>query len=413
MDTQSHVLATYGRAPITMVKGDGSYLYDSDGRRYVDFCAGIATCSLGHSNPIVVDALCKQAGQLMHCSNLYHIAQQEELASLIVNEAIGIPGKIFFCNSGAEANDGIIKVARRFGHRRPAADGSPRYEVITFNKSFHGRTLGSMAATGQTKIQVEFDPLLIGFKYVDFNDIDALRAAVSKETCGIMLEAVQGEGGVNPVTPDFLRAVADLCHEKDLLLMIDEVQCGFARCGKMMGWQAICPDVKPDLVSCAKGIGGGFPMGCFWVSNRAIDDAGTQLSSIMGPGSHGSTFGGTPLACSVALAVVHEIVDKKLAKRAEQLGQHIKDTIESWGLSCVDTVRGLGLLRGVGLRPGSFEVPEGSTPAAHVNNLCREAGLLACPAGADTLRLIPALTVPESTLDEGLRILKNVLTKLC
>lgn len=413
MDTQSHVLATYGRAPITMVKGDGSYLYDSDGRRYVDFCAGIATCSLGHSNPIVVDALCKQAGQLMHCSNLYHIAQQEELASLIVNEAIGIPGKIFFCNSGAEANDGIIKVARRFGHRRPAADGSPRYEVITFNKSFHGRTLGSMAATGQTKIQVEFDPLLIGFKYVDFNDIDALRAAVSKETCGIMLEAVQGEGGVNPVTPDFLRAVADLCHEKDLLLMIDEVQCGFARCGKMMGWQAICPDVKPDLVSCAKGIGGGFPMGCFWVSNRAIDDAGTQLSSIMGPGSHGSTFGGTPLACSVALAVVHEIVDKKLANRAEQLGQHIKDTIESWGLSCVDTVRGLGLLRGVGLRPGSFEVPEGSTPAAHVNNLCREAGLLACPAGADTLRLIPALTVPESTLDEGLRILKNVLTKLC
>ena len=413
MDTQSHVLATYGRAPITMVKGDGSYLYDSDGRRYVDFCAGIATCSLGHSNPIVVDALCKQAGQLMHCSNLYHIAQQEELASLIVNEAIGIPGKIFFCNSGAEANDGIIKVTRRFGHRRPAADGSPRYEVITFNKSFHGRTLGSMAATGQTKIQVEFDPLLIGFKYVDFNDIDALRAAISKETCGIMLEAVQGEGGVNPVTPDFLRAVADLCHEKDLLLMIDEVQCGFARCGKMMGWQAICPDVKPDLVSCAKGIGGGFPMGCFWVSNRAIDDAGTQLSSIMGPGSHGSTFGGTPLACSVALAVVHEIVDKKLANRAEQLGQHIKDTIESWGLSCVDTVRGLGLLRGVGLRPGSFEVPEGSTPAAHVNNLCREAGLLACPAGADTLRLIPALTVPESTLDEGLRILKNVLTNLC
>lgn len=412
MDNQSHVLPTYGRAPITMVKGEGSYLFDSEGKRYVDFCAGIATCSLGHANPVVVDALCRQAGELMHCSNLYHIAQQEELAELIVREVVGIPGRIFFCNSGAEANDGIIKVARRFGHRRPAADGSPRFEVITFNKSFHGRTLGSMAATGQKKIQIEFDPLLIGFKYVDFNDADALRAAVSKETCGILLEAVQGEGGVNPVKPEFLRAVAELCREKDLLLMVDEVQCGFARCGTMMGWQAVCPEVKPDLISCAKGMGGGFPMGCFWVSNRAIDDAGTQLSSIMGPGSHGSTFGGTPLACSVSLAVVREMVEKNLAERAKRLGDIIKTEVESWGLPCVEGVRGLGLLRGVALRPGSFAVPEGSTPAAYVNNLCREAGLLACPAGADTLRLIPALTVPEDVLSEGLGILKTVLSKL-
>lgn len=412
MDNQSHVLPTYGRAPITMVKGEGSYLFDSEGKRYVDFCAGIATCSLGHANPVVVDALCRQAGELMHCSNLYHIAQQEELAELIVREVVGIPGRIFFCNSGAEANDGIIKVARRFGHRRPAADGSPRFEVITFNKSFHGRTLGSMAATGQKKIQIEFDPLLIGFKYVDFNDADALRAAVSKETCGILLEAVQGEGGVNPVKPEFLRAVAELCREKDLLLMVDEVQCGFARCGTMMGWQAVCPEVKPDLISCAKGMGGGFPMGCFWVSNRAIDDAGTQLSSIMGPGSHGSTFGGTPLACSVSLAVVREMVEKNLAERAKRLGDIIKTEVESWGLPCVEGVRGLGLLRGVALRPGSFAVPEGSTPAAYVNNLCREAGLLACPAGADTLRLIPALTVPEDVLSEGLGVLKTVLSKL-
>ena len=412
MDIQSHVLPTYGRAPITIVKGDGSYLFDSEGKRYIDLCAGIATCSLGHANPVVVDALSRQAAELMHCSNLYQIPQQEELAELIVREAIGIPGRIFFCNSGAEANDGIIKVARRFGHRRPAADGTPRYEVITFNKSFHGRTLGSMAATGQKKIQIEFDPLLIGFKYVDFNDIDALRAAVSKETCGIMLEAVQGEGGVNPVKPEFLRAVAELCREKDLLLMIDEVQCGFARCGTMMGWQAVCPDVQPDLVSCAKGMGGGFPMGCFWVSNRAIDAAGTQLSSIMGPGSHGSTFGGTPLACAVSLAVVREMVDKKLAERAKRLGESIKAEIESWGLPCVEGVRGLGLLRGVALRPGTIPVPEGSTPAAYVNNCCREAGLLACPAGADTLRLIPALTIPEDTLADGLKLLKNTLTKI-
>lgn len=395
-----------------MAKGEDSYLFDEAGRRYVDFCAGIASCSLGHCNPVVVEALCRQAHRLMHCSNLYVIPQQEELARLIVDKIIGIPGRVFFANSGAEANDGIIKTARRFGHRRPAADGTPRYEVITFHKSFHGRTLGSMAATGQKKIQLEFDPLLVGFKYVDFNDIDALRAAVSKETCGIMLEAIQGEGGVNPVTPEFLRAVAALCKEKDLMLMIDEVQCGFCRCGATMGWKAVCPEVEPDLVSMAKGIGSGFPMGAFWVSNRAIDGDGTELSSIMGPGSHGSTFGGTPLACATSLAVVKELTEKDYAARAARLGEKVKAVVEGWGLPCVEAVRGLGLLRGVGFRPGSFAVPEGSTPAAHVNNLCREAGLLACPAGQQTLRLIPALSIPEEVLEEGLGILKSVLEKL-
>ncbi len=395
-----------------MAKGEGSYLYDTEGRRYVDFCCGIATCCLGHCNPILVDALCKQAHELMHCSNLYGIAQQEELAKLIVEDIIAIPGRVFFSNSGAESNDGIIKVARRYGHRHPAADGSPRYEVITFHKSFHGRTLGSMAATGQKKIQIEFDPLLVGFRYVDFNDLDALRAAIGPQTCGIMLEAIQGEGGVNPVKPEFLRGVAELCRENDLLLMIDEVQCGFCRCGATMGWKAICPDVKPDLVSMAKGIAGGFPMGAFWVSNRAIDAEGTELSSIMGAGSHGSTFGGTPLACATATAVVSELIRGHYEERAKRLGEHIKATVEGWNLPVVEGVRGLGLLRGVGLRPGSFAVPEGSTPAAYVNGLCREAGLLACPAGADTLRLIPALTIPEDVLENGLAILKGVLEKL-
>ncbi len=395
-----------------MAKGEGSYLYDTEGRRYVDFCAGIATCCLGHCNPLVVDALCKQAHELMHCSNLYGIPQQEELAGLIVEHMIGIPGRIFFSNSGAESNDGIIKVARRYGHRHPAADGSPRYEVITFHKSFHGRTLGAMAATGQKKIQIEFDPLLVGFRYVDFNDLEALRAAVTPQTCGILLEAIQGEGGVNPVDPDFLRGVSALCKEHDLLLMIDEVQCGFCRCGATMGWKAVAPDVQPDLVSMAKGIASGFPMGAFWVSNRATDAEGTPLSSIMGAGSHGSTFGGTPLACATATAVVKELVRGNYAERAARLGEHIKATIEGWKLPAVECVRGCGLLRGVALKPGAFAVPEGSTPAAYVNKLCREAGLLACPAGPDTLRLIPALTVPEEVLEDGLSILKSVLEKL-
>ncbi len=395
-----------------MAKGEASYLYDTEGRRYIDFCCGIATCCLGHCHPVVVDALCRQARELMHCSNLYGIAQQEELAEIIVKDFIGIPGRVFFANSGAESNDGIIKVARRYGHRHPAADGTPRYEVITFNKSFHGRTLGSMAATGQKKIQVGFDPLLVGFRYVDFNDLDALRAAISPVTCGIMLEAIQGEGGVNPVRAEFLEGVAALCQEHDLLLMLDEVQCGFARCGAPMGWKAVCPELQPDLVSMAKGIGGGFPMGGFWVSNRAIDAEGTELSSIMGPGSHGSTFGGTPLACATSTAVLRELVSGHYAERAARLGEHIKATVESWGLPCVDTVRGCGLLRGVGLRAGSFAVPEGSTPAAHVNTLCMKAGLLACPAGPDTLRLIPALNIPENVLEDGLAILKGVLEGL-
>ncbi len=395
-----------------MAKGEGSYLYDTEGRRYVDFCCGIATCCLGHCHPIAVDALCRQAHELMHCSNLYGIAQQEELAKLIVEQMIGIPGRVFFSNSGAESNDGIIKVARRYGHRHPAADGSPRYEVITFHKSFHGRTLGSMAATGQKKIQIEFDPLLVGFRYVDFNDLEALRAAISPQTCGIMLEAVQGEGGVNPVKPEFLRGVAELCREHDLLLMMDEVQCGFCRCGATMGWKAVAPDVQPDLVSMAKGIAGGFPMGAFWVSNRAIDAEGTQLSSIMGAGSHGSTFGGTPLACATATAVVSELVRGNYAERAARLGEHVRNSVEGWNLPVVECVRGCGLLRGVALRPGSFPVPEGSTPAAYVNGLCREAGLLACPAGADTLRLIPALNIPEEVLEEGLALLRGVLEKL-
>lgn len=407
-----YVLPTYARAPMTMAKGEGSYLFDTEGRRYVDFCAGIATCCLGHCNPIVVDALCQQAHRLMHCSNLYTIGEQERLAKLIVEKVIGIPGRIFFCNSGAEANDGIIKVARRFGHRRRAADGSPRYEVITFRKGFHGRTLGSMAATGQEKIQIEFDPMLVGFRYVDFNNIEELRAAIRPETCGIMLEAIQGEGGVNPVRPEFLRAIADLCKEHDLMLMIDEVQCGFYRCGTPMGWKAICPDIRPDLVSCAKGIGGGFPMGCFWVSNRAINDEGTELSSIMGPGSHGSTFGGTPLACATSYAVVSELVSGHYGERVTRMGELIKSTVEGWNLPVVECVRGLGLLRGVALRRGSFTVPEGSTPAAYVNSLCMQAGLLCCPAGADTLRLIPALNIPEDVLREGLDILHGVLSKL-
>ncbi|MCC8021901.1 MAG: acetylornithine transaminase [Akkermansia sp.] len=411
MNTQ-YVLPTYGRAPITLVEGNGSLVRDSAGREYVDFAAGIATCSLGHCNPVVVNALCAQAHKLMHCSNLYGIGQQGELAELLVTRCFVYPGRVFFCNSGAEANDGIIKTARRFGHRRPAADGSPRYEVITFLKSFHGRTLGSMAATGQDKIKKEFDPMLHGFRHVPFNDIDALEAAIDGRTAAILLEAVQGEGGVNPATPAFLRAVARLCREHDLLLMMDEVQCGFGRCGAMFGWQAVAPELRPDCVSCAKGIAGGFPMGCFFVSDRAYDEAGTALSSIMDAGSHGSTFGGTPLACATAEATVKEILRLRLPKRAAQLGDWIRAEILGWHLPAVENVRGLGLLLGVALKPGLASAAGDVAPSAYVVGLLREKGLLTVAAGPDTVRIVPALTLPEDIARRGLDILHDVLKAL-
>ena len=301
---QQHVLPTYGRFPLVPVRGEGCRLWDETGKRYLDFCTGIAVCSLGHCHPRLVAAIREQAGKLLHCSNLYQIPQQAELAAEINTHHVRIPGKVFFSNSGAEANDGLIKSARRFGHKRTQPDGSPRFEVITFQQSFHGRTLGSMSATGQAKIQEGFDPLLPGFRYLPFNDIAALEAGIRPETAAILLEPIQGEGGVNTATPEFLRAVAKLCKKHDLLLLFDEVQAGFGRCGDSMAWRMIAPEIQPDGISWAKGMGGGVPIGAFWLNDRAIDDAGTALSSLMGPGSHGSTYGGNPLVCAAALAVL-------------------------------------------------------------------------------------------------------------
>ena len=407
-----YVLPTYGRTPISIVRGEGSRLWDSEGKCYLDFCAGIAVCALGHCHPAIIKAFTRQVSTLIHCSNLYRIPQQADLAEFIVTKCVKEPGKVFFSNSGAEANDGLIKTARRFGHRKPAPDGSPRYEVLTFRQSFHGRTLGSMAATGQEKIQKEFDPMLQGFRYLPFNDLEAARNAISKETAAFLLEPIQGEGGVNPCTPEFLRGLKQLCEEHDLLLLIDEVQCGFGRCGELMGWHAIAPDVTPDGVSWAKALGGGFPIGAFWINDRSIDAKGTPLSSIMDAGSHGSTYGGNPLGSTVALDVLHEIVGQDLATRAKGLGASIRETILSWDLPIVDGCRGLGLLIGIGIHPGKVDVPEGKTPASVVVEELRKDGILTVPAGPDTVRLLPPLNISENDLNGGLNIIKRTLTRL-
>ncbi len=405
-----HVLPTYGRFPLTAVRGSGCRVWDESGRSYLDFCMGIAVCSLGHCHPRVVEAVRHQAGELMHVSNLYRNVPQAELAREINEHHVKLPGKIFFSNSGAEANDGLIKAARRFGRKRPAADGSARYEVLTFTQSFHGRTLGSLAATGQTKIQEGFDPLLPGFRHLPFNDIATLEASIRPETAAILVEPVQGEGGVNVATREFLRDAAGVCKKHDLLLFFDEVQAGFARCGDAMAWRMIAPEVKPDGISWAKGMGGGVPIGAFWLSDRPVDDEGTALSTLLGPGSHGSTYGGNPLVCAAALAVLQEIREKDLAVNALLQEVRIRETIRSWELPVVTEVRGQGLLLGVGLDPTIVAAPEGKTAALHVCSLLLEKGLLVPPAGPETLRLLPPLNVTDGEVDEALGTLKDVLS---
>ena len=330
------VMPTYGRFPIAIERGEGSYLWDTDGKKYLDFCMGIAVCTLGHSHPKLVEAISKQAASLMHCSNLYQIPQQTELADTIVETVVGEPGKVFFCNSGAEANDAMVKLARKFGYEVPNASGEPRHDVITFRNSFHGRTLGGIAATGQEKVKVGFDPALPGFFHVALNDLDALKAAITDKTVAIMFEPLQGEGGINLVDASFLKAVADLCREHNLLLMLDEVQCGIGRMGDWCGWKVALDDadieLTPDVVSWAKGLGGGFPIGAIWARDRAVsperDDL--RLCDVLGPGTHGSTYGGGPLASTAALTVIREIEEANLIPHVIAMEQKITTQVASW-----------------------------------------------------------------------------------
>ena len=405
----SHLLPTYGKFPLTVVRGDGCRVWDDAGKAYLDFCAGIATCSIGHCHPSLTETISNQAATLIHCSNLYHIEQQEQLARVLVEDVVKSPGKIFFSNSGAEANDGMIKTARKFGNTNPANNGAPRYEVITFSSSFHGRTLGSMAATAQKKIQSGFEPMLPGFKYVPFNDVDALRASISDHTIGIMLEPIQGEGGINEATPEFLRHIAALCKEHDLLLMLDEIQCGMGRTGTINGWQSICPELQPDTISWAKGMGGGFPIGAFYVSDRLINHESIELSSLMNAGSHGSTYGGNPLACAASLTVINTILENDLCGNASSQGKLIQNEIKAWQHHAIKNTRGKGLLLGIALNPKAFHPKEGVTPALELCLALMHNGLLTVPAGPDTLRLLPPLNVSASEVAEALKILKNTL----
>jgi acetylornithine/N-succinyldiaminopimelate aminotransferase len=401
---QEFVLPNYGRYDVWPVRGEGPYVWDRDGKKYLDFAGGVAVCPLGHCPPPVVKALTEQANTLIHVSNWYCIDKQAELARILVEECVQIPGKCFFCNSGAEANEGLLKLARKYGQQTGG-----RYEIITFTGSFHGRTFGAMTATAQEKIHGGFGPLPPGFVYVPFNDLQALEAAITDKTVAILVEPVQGESGVNAVTPEFLRGAQRLCREKDLLLLLDEVQVGFGRAGEMAGWRSIIPgdEIQPDGISWAKAIGSGFPLGSFWVNDRR------DLSKVLGPGTHGTTYGGSPLACAVGIATLRTIFDEKLCDNAKTRGAAISATLRAWNHPLIKEIRQLGLFIGFELNAETIAAKSGGKlPSIFLAQKLLDAGMMVTPAGPNVVRWLSPLNITAQHAEEGLSIFKGVLDSI-
>jgi acetylornithine/N-succinyldiaminopimelate aminotransferase len=406
-----NVVPSYGRFDIAFSHGHGSELFDVNGKRYLDLGGGIAVCSLGHAHPAITEALVEQSKKLVHVSNLYYTEQQGRLAQSLVN--LIAPGKMFFCNSGAEANEGLFKLARKFGH------DEGRFEIITAVNSFHGRTMAGIAATGQDKVKKGFEPMTPGFRHVPFNDLQAMREAISPATIAIMIEGIQGEGGITAASPEYLIGLRTLCDEKKLLLLMDAVQCGHFRSGRFQSYQRILENADggtrnaesfvPDGISMAKSLGGGFPMGAFWVRSPYAD--------LLGAGTHGTTYGGTPLACAVALKVLEVIQKEKLADNTRITGEFLKTRLLSLAAkypAIIKQVRGLGFLLGIEF---ATNIPaltvEGKSPAAILVNKFHQAGLLLIPAGTHVVRLLPALNLRPAEAEEGLAIFEKVVASLC
>jgi acetylornithine/N-succinyldiaminopimelate aminotransferase len=383
------IMKTYGRYPIVPVRGEGCVLWDADGKRYLDFLAGVAVNNLGHCHPKVVKAIQEQAATLIHCSNYYHIPQQIELAELLCRHSFA--DRAFFCNSGAEANEAAIKLARKYSREK---FGPERYEIITAAESFHGRTMATVSATGQEKVQRFFDPLLHGFKHVPFNDAAAIAAAVSANTCAIMLEPIQGEGGVNVPAADYLRQVREICDRHNLLLILDEVQTGLGRTGKLFAYEHF--GITPDLMTLAKALAGGAPIGTML--------AREEYAAAFTPGTHGSTFGGNPLMTTAALAALRTLLDDGLLERSVEMGSYLLAALKTLSKkhSCVTEVRGIGLMIGMGL----------AIPAGDIVKKGHERGVLLNVTHDTVLRFVPPLTVSKAEVDEMIGILDGILTEL-
>jgi acetylornithine/N-succinyldiaminopimelate aminotransferase len=386
--SDSALFPTYARYPITLVKGKGSRLWDDQGKEYLDFMSGLAVTNLGHVPDAVKDALVKQLGQLWHVSNLFSNPNQEKAAKLLVDNSCA--DAVFFCNSGAEANEAAIKIARRY-HQK--VKGNNRYEIITFNQSFHGRTLATLTATGQDKVKEGFLPLPEGFRHVPLHDIAALEAALNENTAAIMLELVQAEGGVIPVDQDFLREVRALCDRHGILLILDEIQTGMGRTGKLFAYEHY--DVEPDVFTLAKGIGSGFPVGAML--------AKAHVKPAFVPGAHASTFGGTPIAMAVVAATIETLLKEKAAERAAEASTYLIAQLQEKlkGLPNVVEIRGKGLLIGI--------VCNG--PVAEQIAELHSRGLLVVTAGPNVIRLLPNLLVTHEEINEAVKLITAVLTE--
>lgn len=421
----AYTVPNYGRLNLVPSRGQGAWLWDVNGRKYLDFGGGVAVTALGHCAEALVGAIESQARQLIHCSNWYQVAEQGVLGQFLVEKVVETPGKCLFCNSGAEANEALLKLARKFGHSVPSSDGQPRTEIITFSNSFHGRTYGGISATAQQKVKDGFEPLVPGFVHLEYNDSTALKAAMGPRTVAILLEAVQGEGGVNVATPEFLRTIADLCRERNLLLLLDEVQAGLGRLGHWCGWKAVLEaagaedlDLKPDGIAWAKGIAGGFPFAAVWIGRRPVSSAenAQMLCDVLGPGSHGTTYGGNPLGCAAALAVLGEIERLDLCRAARAAGERIKAEVTSWHHPWIKQIRGMGLLLGFDFDAAAVEKCASWQPGSPVSiflvKQLMEAGLLCVAAGATVVRWLPPLNVTEAEIVTALSILKRTLQNL-
>ncbi len=385
----AHVAKTYGRYPLVAASGQGCWLTDVDGKQYLDFLAGVAVNSLGHCHPKVVAALQDQAGKLLHCSNYFHIPQQIELAEILCKHSFG--DRVFFCNSGAEANEAALKLVRKY-----SADtyGDDRFEIITAQASFHGRTLATISATGQDKIQAGFAPLIPGFKYVPFGDIQAIEKAISSKTCAIMLEPIQGEGGINVPPQGYLQAVRELCDQNQLLLIFDEIQVGLGRTGKLFAYQH--DNVEPDVMTLAKALAAGPPIGAMVAREK--------YAQALGPGTHGSTFGGNPLVTAAGVATMKVLLESDILDNCTHMGNYLVTKLEQLQqkYNFIKNIRGRGLILGMELTIEGGEI---------VKTALDRGLLINCTVG-NVLRFVPPLIVSQSEIDQMIDILDGILEEL-
>lgn len=384
--SDEYIMGTYSRFPIVLVRGEGAKVWDSDGNEYLDFVAGIAVCSLGHTHPKVVEAIKRQVDTLTHVSNLYHIEPQIRFAKLLVENSFA--DKVFFCNSGAEANEAAIKLARKFAHDN--MEGS-KYEIITMEDSFHGRTLTTVAATGQKKFQAGFEPLPEGFSYVPFDDIATLERAITEKTCAVMVEPIQGEGGVKIPGKDYLQGVRKICDDRGILLVFDEVQVGMGRTGRLFAYEE--SGVEPDIMTLAKAIGNGFPMGAMLATDR--------VAPAFTPGSHASTFGGNPVAMAAGVAVMETMLQDGILGNCRVVGAYFIEKLEELKErhSIIREIRGRGLIIGAKLSCEGGDL---------VKDAMSKGVLINCTCG-NILRFVPPLIITKEDVDRVIEVLDEVM----